>query len=119
MATSFMVSTTACFQFDVVTAAQPAQKADLASGRAAAGRTPERLRALDTTRRGGGGGARGGAGGGGRRRPPPPPPTRTAAAFRLSFTTLRDLGVLARIPADDAWLFPLIVDGTILLATAG
>ncbi|MEU1550918.1 DUF2637 domain-containing protein [Nocardia sp. NPDC005745] len=42
-----------------------------------------------------------------------------AAAFRLSFTTLRDLGVLARIPADDAWLFPLIVDGTILLATAG
>ncbi|MGY2011420.1 hypothetical protein ACW9HJ_32335 [Nocardia gipuzkoensis] len=39
MATWFMVSTTACFQFDVVTAAQPAQKADLASGRAAAGGT--------------------------------------------------------------------------------
>ncbi|WP_280366746.1 hypothetical protein, partial [Nocardia abscessus] len=65
MATSFMVSTTACFQFDVVTAAQPAQKADLASGRAAAGRTPERLRALDTTRRGGGGGAGGGRRGAG------------------------------------------------------
>ncbi|WP_084510615.1 DUF2637 domain-containing protein [Nocardia lijiangensis] len=42
-----------------------------------------------------------------------------AAAFRLSFTTLRDLAVLAHIPAQDAWLFPLIVDGTILLATFG
>ncbi|NQE87572.1 DUF2637 domain-containing protein [Nocardia terpenica] len=42
-----------------------------------------------------------------------------AAAFRLSFATLRDLAVLAHIPASDAWLFPLIVDGTILQATAG
>lgn len=42
-----------------------------------------------------------------------------AAAFRLSFSTLEDLATLARIPAGDAWLFPLIVDGTILLATFG
>lgn len=42
-----------------------------------------------------------------------------AAAFRLSFATLKDLAVLAHIPASDAWLFPLIVDGTILLATFG
>ncbi|WP_280331092.1 DUF2637 domain-containing protein [Nocardia wallacei] len=42
-----------------------------------------------------------------------------AAAFRLSFATLRDLAVLAHIPATDAWLFPLIIDGTIVQATAG
>ncbi|WP_067833369.1 DUF2637 domain-containing protein [Nocardia lijiangensis] len=42
-----------------------------------------------------------------------------AAAFRLSFSTLEDLAELAHIPEQDAWLFPLIVDGTILLATAG
>lgn len=42
-----------------------------------------------------------------------------AAAFRLSFATLRDLAVLAHIPARDAWLFPVIVDGTIILATLG
>ncbi|MFI5783420.1 DUF2637 domain-containing protein [Nocardia sp. NPDC051570] len=42
-----------------------------------------------------------------------------AAAFRLSFATLRDLAVLAHIPSSDAWLFPVIVDGTILQATAG
>ncbi|WP_433622953.1 DUF2637 domain-containing protein [Nocardia sp. CA-120079] len=42
-----------------------------------------------------------------------------AAAFRLSFTTLRDLAKLAHIPASDAWLFPLIIDGTIVQATAG
>lgn len=42
-----------------------------------------------------------------------------AAAFRLSYSTLKDLAVLAHIPARDAWLFPLIVDGTILLATFG
>ncbi|MFI7670819.1 DUF2637 domain-containing protein [Nocardia sp. NPDC049526] len=42
-----------------------------------------------------------------------------AAAFRLSFATLRDLAVLAHIPAKDAWLFPVIVDGTIILATLG
>ncbi|MBF6356068.1 DUF2637 domain-containing protein [Nocardia higoensis] len=42
-----------------------------------------------------------------------------AAAFRLSYSTLKDLAILAHIPAQDAWLFPLIVDGTILLATFG
>ncbi|NKY89924.1 DUF2637 domain-containing protein [Nocardia veterana] len=42
-----------------------------------------------------------------------------AAAFRLSFATLRDLAVLAHIPPGDAWLFPLIIDGTIVQATAG
>ncbi|WP_228830846.1 DUF2637 domain-containing protein [Nocardia cyriacigeorgica] len=42
-----------------------------------------------------------------------------AAAFRLSFATLADLAELANIPASDAWLFPLIVDGTICLATLG
>ena len=42
-----------------------------------------------------------------------------AAAFVLSFTTLRDLAVLAHIPAGTAWLFPLIIDGTIVQATAG
>lgn len=34
------------------------------------------------------------------------------AAFRLSFVTLRDLAVLARIPDSDAWLFPVIIDAT-------
>ncbi|MFF0452099.1 DUF2637 domain-containing protein [Nocardia africana] len=42
-----------------------------------------------------------------------------AAAFRLSFATLRDLAELAHIPSSDAWLFPLIIDGTIVQATAG
>ncbi|MFI9506803.1 DUF2637 domain-containing protein [Nocardia sp. NPDC052566] len=42
-----------------------------------------------------------------------------AAAFRLSFATLRDLAILAHIPAGDAWLFPVIVDGTIIQATLG
>ncbi|WP_327150034.1 DUF2637 domain-containing protein [Nocardia sp. NBC_01329] len=42
-----------------------------------------------------------------------------AAAFRLSFSTLKDLAKLAGMPVADAWLFPLIVDGTILLATFG
>ncbi|MGV9681007.1 DUF2637 domain-containing protein [Nocardia sp. NPDC003482] len=42
-----------------------------------------------------------------------------AAAFRLSFATLRDLAVLAHVPASDAWLLPLIIDGTIVQATAG
>ncbi|MFI7195812.1 DUF2637 domain-containing protein [Nocardia nova] len=42
-----------------------------------------------------------------------------AAAFRLSFATLRDLAQLAHIPRSDAWLFPLIIDGTIVQATAG
>ncbi|MBO0856174.1 MAG: DUF2637 domain-containing protein, partial [Nocardia sp.] len=42
-----------------------------------------------------------------------------AAAFVLSFTTLRDLAMLAHIPVSTAWLFPLIVDGTIIQATLG
>ncbi|WP_280268691.1 DUF2637 domain-containing protein [Nocardia wallacei] len=42
-----------------------------------------------------------------------------AAAFRLSFATLRDLAESAHIPASDAYLFPLIVDGTIVQATLG
>ncbi|WP_231387205.1 DUF2637 domain-containing protein [Nocardia sp. BMG111209] len=42
-----------------------------------------------------------------------------AAAFRLSFSTLRDLAGLAHVPRSDAWLFPLIIDGTIVQATAG
>ncbi|GAB2699714.1 DUF2637 domain-containing protein [Nocardia thraciensis] len=42
-----------------------------------------------------------------------------AAAFRLSFATLRDLAIMAHIPVSDAWLFPLIIDGTIVQATAG
>ncbi|MGV9927698.1 DUF2637 domain-containing protein [Nocardia rhamnosiphila] len=42
-----------------------------------------------------------------------------AAAFRLSFSTLQDLARISGMPAADAWLFPLIVDGTILLATFG
>lgn len=41
------------------------------------------------------------------------------AAFRLSFATLKDLAVLAHIPARDAWLLPVVIDGTILLATLG
>ncbi len=41
-----------------------------------------------------------------------------AAAFRLSFSTLRDLATLAHVPASDAWLLPLIIDGTIVQATA-
>ncbi|WP_234391282.1 DUF2637 domain-containing protein [Nocardia suismassiliense] len=42
-----------------------------------------------------------------------------AAAFRLSFATLKDLAVIAHVPADQAWLLPVVIDGTILLATLG
>lgn len=38
-------------------------------------------------------------------------------AFWLSFTTLRDLAIMAGIPAGQAWVWPLIVDGVILEAT--
>ncbi|MEB4613763.1 DUF2637 domain-containing protein, partial [Leucobacter sp. M11] len=38
-------------------------------------------------------------------------------AFWLSFTTLRDLAVLSGIAAEQAWIWPLIVDGVILEAT--
>ncbi|PCC16864.1 DUF2637 domain-containing protein [Brevibacterium aurantiacum] len=40
-----------------------------------------------------------------------------AAAFVLSFTALRDLAILAAVPAGQAWLWPLVVDGVILEAT--
>lgn len=39
------------------------------------------------------------------------------AAFLLSYVSLRDLAALAGIPAEQAWLWPLIVDGVILEAT--
>lgn len=38
-------------------------------------------------------------------------------AFWLSFTTLRDLAVLSGISEEQAWIWPLIVDGVILEAT--
>lgn len=40
-----------------------------------------------------------------------------AAAFVLSFAALRDLAILANTPKRWAWLFPVIVDGTIVQAT--
>ncbi|WP_051132787.1 DUF2637 domain-containing protein [Nocardia paucivorans] len=39
------------------------------------------------------------------------------AAFVLSYETLRDLAELAGIAREHSWLFPVIVDGTILQAT--
>ncbi|MBF6438842.1 DUF2637 domain-containing protein [Nocardia cyriacigeorgica] len=39
------------------------------------------------------------------------------AAFVLSFASLRDLAILAHVPSRWAWLFPVIVDGTIIQAT--
>lgn len=39
------------------------------------------------------------------------------AAFVLSFAALRDLATLAHVPTEWAWLFPVIVDGTIIQAT--
>jgi len=41
----------------------------------------------------------------------------TLGAFVLSYAALRDLAVLAGVPAEQAWLWPLIVDGVILEAT--
>ncbi|MEV6274464.1 DUF2637 domain-containing protein [Nocardia sp. NPDC051832] len=41
------------------------------------------------------------------------------AAFVLSFTTLRDLAVLAHIPEQWAWCLPVVIDGTIIQATLG
>lgn len=38
-------------------------------------------------------------------------------AFWLSFTTLQDLALSAGIPKQQAWIWPLIVDGVILQAT--
>ncbi|WP_280452216.1 DUF2637 domain-containing protein [Nocardia cyriacigeorgica] len=39
------------------------------------------------------------------------------AAFVLSFAALRDLAIKAHTPEHLAWLFPVIVDGTIIQAT--
>ncbi|MGW5923835.1 DUF2637 domain-containing protein [Nocardia fluminea] len=39
------------------------------------------------------------------------------AAFVLSFAALRDLAIRAHTPKELAWLFPVIVDGTIIQAT--
>ncbi|WP_084787336.1 DUF2637 domain-containing protein [Nocardia sp. Root136] len=39
------------------------------------------------------------------------------AAFVLSFAALRDLAIRAHTPNGLAWLFPVIVDGTIIQAT--
>jgi len=41
----------------------------------------------------------------------------TFAAFLLSYAALRDLAELAGVPAGQAWLWPVIVDGVILEAT--
>ncbi|WP_280140872.1 DUF2637 domain-containing protein [Nocardia vulneris] len=40
-----------------------------------------------------------------------------AAAFTLSFAALRELAVMAHTPENLAWLWPVIVDGTIIQAT--
>lgn len=40
------------------------------------------------------------------------------AAFRLSFVGLRELAVMAAIPAGDAWLFPVVIDITTAIAAA-
>jgi len=40
-----------------------------------------------------------------------------AAAFVLSFAALRDLAIMAHTDKNLAWLFPVIVDGTIIQAT--
>jgi Protein of unknown function (DUF2637) len=42
-----------------------------------------------------------------------------AASFALSFSALRDLAISGRVPAGQAWLWPLMVDGAVLLATVG
>ncbi|OZF00614.1 hypothetical protein CH300_20270 [Rhodococcus sp. 15-1154-1] len=38
-------------------------------------------------------------------------------AFWLSFTALQDLAVRSHVPASQAWVWPLIVDGLVLVAT--
>lgn len=40
-----------------------------------------------------------------------------AGAFRLSFTALRDLAVLAAVPDAEAWLWPIIIEGSMAQAT--
>nr|WP_084505797.1 DUF2637 domain-containing protein [Nocardia harenae] len=39
------------------------------------------------------------------------------AAFALSFAALKELAIMARTPRELAWLWPVIVDGTIIQAT--
>ncbi|MEV6276697.1 DUF2637 domain-containing protein [Nocardia sp. NPDC051832] len=41
----------------------------------------------------------------------------TVAAFWLSFTALRALAVLAAVPTEIAWLFPVIIEGSAAQAT--
>ncbi|WP_254924360.1 MULTISPECIES: DUF2637 domain-containing protein [unclassified Rhodococcus (in: high G+C Gram-positive bacteria)] len=41
----------------------------------------------------------------------------SAGAFTLSFTALADLAAHHGVPASQTWLFPLVVDATILVAT--
>lgn len=38
-------------------------------------------------------------------------------AFWLSFTALRDLAIRSGVPESQAWVWPLIVDGLVLVAT--
>jgi Protein of unknown function (DUF2637) len=40
-------------------------------------------------------------------------------SFVLSFTSLRELAAISAWPGWPSWLWPLIIDGTIILATAG
>jgi hypothetical protein len=42
-----------------------------------------------------------------------------AVSFVLSFTSLRDLAAVSAWPGWPSWLWPLIIDGTIVLATLG
>ncbi|OBI32848.1 hypothetical protein A5710_14375 [Mycolicibacter sinensis] len=42
-----------------------------------------------------------------------------AVSFALSFNALRDLATRGHIPAGQAWMWPLMVDGAIILATLG
>jgi hypothetical protein len=42
-----------------------------------------------------------------------------AVSFVLSFTSLRDLAAMSAWPGWPSWLWPLIIDGTIVLATLG
>jgi len=40
-----------------------------------------------------------------------------AAAFRLSFTALRSLAIVADVPTGEAWLWPVIIEGSMTQAT--
>ncbi len=41
----------------------------------------------------------------------------TGGAFRLSFTALRSLALISGVPAGEAWLWPLIIEGSMAQAT--